>query len=107
MELATDIEKMTETLLGKAVPIQLGIVGVIYRSQEDVNAGKPIKEVLQFEKNYFQDKFPAIAHQQGIPYLAKKLCPILSKHIATHCPELKVTVYQISKPKSYFLYFYV
>lgn len=42
IDLAPDVDKITETLQGKVVPVKLGIIGVINRSQEDIENDKTI-----------------------------------------------------------------
>ncbi|KAK6927677.1 Dynamin, N-terminal [Dillenia turbinata] len=78
-------------LLGKVVPLRLGYVGVVNRSQEDINKNRSIAEALSFEKHFFRDHsvYHGLADHCGIPQLAKKLNQILEQHIRMILPGLK------------------
>jgi dynamin 1-like protein len=43
-------------LLGNVVPLRLGYVGVVNRSQEDIAANKSIREALVYEENFFRSR---------------------------------------------------
>lgn len=64
-----------DILLGKVIPLKLGFIGVINRSQEDINNKKKIHESVTAETNFFQ-KHPAyrsISSRLGTSFLAKSL----------------------------------
>ncbi|KAK9120712.1 hypothetical protein Syun_018329 [Stephania yunnanensis] len=88
MDRGTDARKF---LLGKVIPLRLGYVGVVNRSQEDINKNRSIKDALAFEEEFFR-KTPAyngLADRCGLPQLAKKLNQILVQHIKAALPALK------------------
>lgn len=64
-----------EVLTGKVVPLKLGFIGVINRSQEDINSNKKISEALECEQIFFRRhlSYRVIASKLGTPYLAKTL----------------------------------
>ncbi|XP_058222265.1 dynamin-related protein 3A-like [Rhododendron vialii] len=78
-------------LLGNIVPLRLGYVGVVNRSQEDINKNRSIAEALAYEEQFFHDNpiYNGLADRCGIPQLAKKLNQILEQHIQTVLPGLK------------------
>ncbi|XP_042499806.1 dynamin-related protein 3B-like [Macadamia integrifolia] len=78
-------------LLGKVIPLRLGYVGVVNRSQEDINQNRSIKDALVYEDNFFRSRpvYNGLADRCGIPQLAKKLNQILVQHIKTVLPGLK------------------
>ncbi|KAK9273908.1 hypothetical protein L1049_018720 [Liquidambar formosana] len=78
-------------LLGKVVPLRLGYVGVVNRSQEDINKNRSIAEALAYEQKFFHDHpvYHGLSNRCGIPQLAKKLNQILELHIRTVLPDLK------------------
>lgn len=78
-------------LLGKVVPLRLGYVGVVNRSQEDINKNRSIAEALGYEEQFFHDNpvYHGLSDRCGIPQLAKKLNQILEQHIRTVLPSLK------------------
>lgn len=78
-------------LLGKVVPLCLGYVGVVNRSQEDINKNRSIQEAFAYEENFFHDHpvYNGLSDRCGIPQLAKKLNQILEQHIRMVLPGLK------------------
>ncbi|KAK6781561.1 hypothetical protein RDI58_019357 [Solanum bulbocastanum] len=78
-------------LLGKVIPLRLGYVGVVNRSQEDINNNRPIREALAYEEQFFRDYhvYRGLSDRCGIPQLAKKLNQILEQHIRNVLPTLK------------------
>ncbi|AQK98609.1 Dynamin-related protein 3A [Zea mays] len=78
-------------LLGNVIPLKLGYVGVVNRSQQDINSDLSIKDALAREEKFFrtQPAYHGLAQYCGIPQLAKKLNQILVQHIKTVLPGLK------------------
>ncbi|KAD6454285.1 hypothetical protein R6Q59_016095 [Mikania micrantha] len=78
-------------LLGKVIPLRLGYVGVVNRSQEDIILNRTIKDALLAEEKFFRNHpvYNELADCCGVPQLAKKLNQILVKHIKTVLPGLK------------------
>ncbi|KAI8026241.1 Dynamin-related protein 3A [Camellia lanceoleosa] len=78
-------------LLGKVIPLRLGYVGVVNRSQEDIMLNRSIKDALVAEEKFFRSRpvYSDLADRCGVPQLAKKLNQILVQHIKTVLPGLK------------------
>ncbi|CAL4953011.1 unnamed protein product [Urochloa decumbens] len=78
-------------LLGNVIPLKLGYVGVVNRSQQDINSDLSIKDALAREEKFFrtQPAYHGLTQYCGIPQLAKKLNQILVQHIKTVLPGLK------------------
>uniref|UniRef100_F6H3K1 Dynamin-related protein 3A n=1 Tax=Vitis vinifera TaxID=29760 RepID=F6H3K1_VITVI len=78
-------------LLGNIVPLSLGYVGVVNRSQEDLNQNRSISEALAYEDQFFHDHpvYHGLSDCCGVPQLAKKLNQILEHHIRMVLPSLK------------------
>ncbi|XP_006357068.1 dynamin-related protein 3A-like isoform X2 [Solanum tuberosum] len=78
-------------LLGKVIPLRFGYIGVVNRSQEDINNNRPIREALAYEEQFFRDYhvYRGLSDRCGIPQLAKKLNQILEQHIRNVLPTLK------------------
>ena len=94
MDAGTDAMDM---LCGRVIPVKLGIIGVVNRSQADIKSKKvwlnlliifllfrrkycgffvlfqTIDESLRDEVSFLQRKYPAIASRNGTSYLAKTL----------------------------------
>ncbi|XP_072942240.1 dynamin-1-like protein isoform X3 [Epargyreus clarus] len=81
-----------DILCGRVIPVKLGIIGVVNRSQQDIIDKKSITDALKDEATYLQRKYPTIATRNGTPYLAKTLNRLLMHHIRDCLPELKVRV---------------
>ncbi|PAV70391.1 hypothetical protein WR25_06429 isoform C [Diploscapter pachys] len=81
-----------DVLMGKVVPVKLGIIGIVNRSQQAINDGKPIQEAIKDEQHFLQKKYPTLASRNGTPYLAKKLNMLLMHHIRNCLPALKARV---------------
>ncbi|KAK6143660.1 hypothetical protein DH2020_024008 [Rehmannia glutinosa] len=81
-------------LLGKVIPLRLGYVGVVNRSQEDILLNRSIKDALIAEEKFFRSRpvYNDLAERCGVPQLAKKLNQILVQHIKTVLPGLKTRI---------------
>lgn len=62
-----------DVLTGRLVPVKLGIIGVVNRSQADIQGKKPIEDCLKDEVKFLHRKYPTLASRNGIQYLAKTL----------------------------------
>ncbi|KAL3724011.1 hypothetical protein ACJRO7_036089 [Eucalyptus globulus] len=88
MDRGTDARNL---LLGKVIPLRLGYVGVVNRSQEDIMLNRSIKDALVAEEKFFRGRpvYNGLADRCGVPQLAKKLNQILVQHIKAVLPGLK------------------
>ncbi|XP_057323409.1 dynamin-1-like protein isoform X2 [Microplitis mediator] len=81
-----------DILCGRVIPVKLGIIGVVNRSQQDIMNNKSIEEALKDESLFLQRKYPTLANRNGTPYLAKTLNRLLMHHIRDCLPDLKTRV---------------
>lgn len=81
-----------DILCGRVIPVKLGIIGVVNRSQQDIIDKKVIEEQLKDEVAFLQRKYPTLATRNGTPYLAKTLNRLLMHHIRDCLPDLKTRV---------------
>ncbi|XP_028398163.1 dynamin-1-like protein [Dendronephthya gigantea] len=81
-----------DILYGRVVPVKLGIIGVVNRSQLDINNRKTIAEALEDEHHFFQQHYPALSAKNGTKFLARSLNKLLMHHIRNCLPELKSRV---------------
>ncbi|KAJ8768962.1 hypothetical protein K2173_023957 [Erythroxylum novogranatense] len=88
MDRGTDAHNL---LQGKVIPLRLGYVGVVNRSQEDIMFNRSIKDALVAEEKFFRTHpvYNGLADRCGVPQLAKKLNQILVQHIKALLPGLK------------------
>jgi len=81
-----------DILCGRVIPVKLGIIGVINRSQQDIKDNKSIQEAMKDEASFLQRKYPTLATRNGTAYLAKTLNRLLMHHIRDCLPDLKTRV---------------
>lgn len=64
-----------DILTGRVYPLKLGFIGVVNRSQQDINASLPMNAALEHETEFFKNHpaYRNIAHRNGTKYLAKTL----------------------------------
>lgn len=91
MDRGTDARNL---LQGKVIPLRLGYVGVVNRSQEDIQMNRSIKDALVAEEKFFRSRpvYSGLADSCGIPQLAKKLNQILAQHIKAVLPGLRAHI---------------
>lgn len=82
----------TEVLNGNVLPVKLGIIGVVNRSQQDIKDNKTINEQLLSETEFFKQNYPELAETSGTAYLATTLSNLLIQHIRNHVPDLQQRV---------------
>lgn len=80
-----------DILENKFLPLRRGYIGVVNRSQKDINGRKDIHEALQAEKKFFVShaSYRHIADRLGTPFLQKTLNQQLTNHIRDTLPEFK------------------
>lgn len=78
-----------DLLTGKIIPVKLGIIGVVNRSQQDILDSKTIEEALHDEKVFLRQHYPALAMRNGTTYLAQTLNRLLMQHIRDTLPVLR------------------
>lgn len=81
-----------DILSGRVIPVKLGIIGVVNRSQQDILDKKSIEDSLKHEAAFLHKKYPTLASKNGTPYLAKTLNRLLMYHIRDCLPDLKTRV---------------
>ncbi|GAB6021468.1 UAA transporter [Chamberlinius hualienensis] len=81
-----------DVLCGRVIPVKLGIIGVVNRSQQDIANKKTIEATLKDEATFLQRKYPSLATRNGSPYLSKTLNRLLMHHIRDCLPDLKTRV---------------
>ncbi|KAM6930346.1 dynamin-1-like protein isoform 2-T2 [Xenentodon cancila] len=85
-----------EVLLGRVIPVRLGIIGVVNRSQHDINIQKSLEDSMKDEQTFLQRHYPSLASRAGSRYLAKTLSRLLMHHIRECLPDLKTRVTVLS-----------
>jgi replication fork clamp-binding protein CrfC len=88
MDEGTDARDILENRL---LPLRRGYVGVVNRSQKDIDGKKDIKAALMAERNFFLTH-PAYKHmveRMGTAFLQKTLNQQLTNHIRDTLPALR------------------
>ena len=80
-----------DILENKLLPLRRGYVGVVNRSQRDIDQRKDITAALQAEKRFFlaHPAYRSMADRLGTPYLQKVLNQQLTNHIRETLPGLR------------------
>ncbi|XP_037624330.1 dynamin-1-like protein isoform X4 [Sebastes umbrosus] len=81
-----------DVLMGRVIPVKLGIIGVVNRSQLDINNKKLVADAIRDEYAFLQKKYPSLANRNGTKYLARTLNRLLMHHIRDCLPELKTRI---------------
>lgn len=71
-----------EILTGRTYPLKLGFIGVVNRSQQDINLDLPMDEARRKEEEFFNTHpvYRNISHRCGTKFLAKTL-----NHVSFSC----------------------
>ncbi|RWS22855.1 dynamin-like protein, partial [Leptotrombidium deliense] len=79
-----------DILDNKVVPLKRGYIGVVNRSQADINNNIDIRAAIDAEDNFFKthDAYHDIASRLGTPFLQKTLNEQLIVHIRNALPAL-------------------
>lgn len=80
-----------DILSGRVYPLKLGFIGVVNRSQQDIQAGKSLSEALGGEADFFRHHpaYRNMANRCGTHFLAKTLNTTLMGHIRDRLPDIK------------------
>ncbi|CAD6886090.1 unnamed protein product [Tilletia caries] len=80
-----------DILTGRVYPLKLGFIGVVNRSQQDINGNVPMDVARRAEEEFFRNHlaYRNIAHRCGTKYLAKTLNQVLMNHIRDKLPDMK------------------
>lgn len=80
-----------DILSGRVYPLKLGFIGVVNRSQQDIQGNKPLAEALSSERDFFKmhPAYRNMATRCGTQYLAKTLNTTLMGHIRERLPDIK------------------
>jgi len=88
MDQGTDARDILEN---KVFPLRRGYIGVINRSQKDIEGKKDIRASLEAERKFFatHPSYQHIAERCGTPYLQRVLNQQLTNHIRDTLPALR------------------
>ncbi|KAL7396568.1 hypothetical protein ABVT39_008010 [Epinephelus coioides] len=88
MDEGTDARQILENRL---LPLRRGYIGVVNRSQKDIDGKKDIKAALLAEKNFFlsHPAYKHMAENMGTPYLQRTLNQQLTNHIRDTLPAFR------------------
>jgi dynamin 1-like protein len=80
-----------DILSGRVYPLKLGFIGVVNRSQQDIQSGKSLSEALKSEAEFFRHHpaYRNMANRCGTQFLAKTLNTTLMAHIRDRLPDIK------------------
>lgn len=80
-----------DILSGRVYPLKLGFIGVVNRSQQDIQSGKALSDALRAESEFFRHNpaYRNMANRCGTQFLAKTLNTTLMSHIRDRLPDIK------------------
>ena len=80
-----------DILSGRVYPLKLGFIGVVNRSQQDIQGNKPLADALKDEADFFRHNpaYRNMATRCGTQFLAKSLNNTLMAHIRDRLPDIK------------------
>ncbi|BEJ13643.1 hypothetical protein CspHIS471_0308170 [Cutaneotrichosporon sp. HIS471] len=80
-----------DVLTGRTYPLKLGFIGVVNRSQQDINLDLPMEDARRKEEEFFTQHpvYRNISHRCGTRFLAKTLNSVLMNHIREKLPDMK------------------
>ncbi|XP_034402570.1 dynamin-1a isoform X2 [Cyclopterus lumpus] len=88
MDEGTDAKDILEN---KLLPLRRGYIGVVNRSQKDIDGRKDINAAMAAERKFFLSHpgYRHLADRMGTPYLQKMLNQQLTNHIRDTLPSLR------------------
>ncbi|PAA65118.1 hypothetical protein BOX15_Mlig009929g1 [Macrostomum lignano] len=88
MDQGTDAREVLEN---KLLPLRRGYIGVVNRSQKDIEGRKDIKAAMAAERKFFlsHPSYRHMAERMGTPYLQRCLNQQLTNHIRETLPSLR------------------
>ena len=80
-----------DILSGRVYPLKLGFIGVVNRSQQDIQGSKSLADALKDEADFFRHNpaYRNMANRCGTQFLAKSLNNTLMTHIRERLPDIK------------------
>ncbi|XP_071947301.1 dynamin-1-like isoform X2 [Antedon mediterranea] len=91
LDLMDDGTDARDILENRLLPLRRGYIGVVNRSQKDIDGQKDIKAALAAERKFFLShaSYRHLADKMGTPYLQKVLNQQLTNHIRDTLPQLR------------------
>ncbi|KAK0405474.1 hypothetical protein QR680_018014 [Steinernema hermaphroditum] len=91
MDEGTDARDILEN---KTLPLKRGYIGVVNRSQKDIDGQKSLGEALKSERSFFKKHhaYRHMANRHGTPFLQKYLNEQLTHHIKIVLPVLRANI---------------
>ena len=78
---------------GKLCPLRKGYIGIVNRSQKEINGNKRINDALKKEEDFFQNgPYKSLSHKMGSKYLQGYLSKELMSHIRNLLPDLLLSL---------------
>jgi dynamin 1-like protein len=80
-----------DILSGRVYPLKLGFIGIVNRSQHDIQTSKSLHDALSAERDFFRHHpaYRNMANKCGTQFLAKSLNQTLMTHIRDRLPDIK------------------
>ncbi|GAB5365648.1 hypothetical protein AAMO2058_001076000 [Amorphochlora amoebiformis] len=92
-----------DMLNGKVIKLKHGYVGMVNRSQADIDRGKTVKQAISDETKFFRSHqaYRSISHKLGTNFLTMRLNNILVQHIKKVLPSMSTKISQQLQEKEH------
>ena len=95
MDEGTDARDILEN---RFLPLKKGYIGVVNRSQKDIDTKKDLRAAMEAEREFFlTSPYKKMASKMGTKYLQQVLNKELSNHIRSKLPEIRAEIIKKSK----------
>ncbi|XP_060868793.1 dynamin-1-like protein [Metopolophium dirhodum] len=91
------LQDSNDLLCGHKIPVKLGIIGVVNRSQKDIVENKSMDTALSAETEFLKINYPDIYKKHGNKALVHTLQTVLITHIKKVYPQLRVQLEEMKK----------
>lgn len=91
------LQDTKDLLCGRRIPVKLGIIGVVNRSQKDIVENKSMDATLKSETEFLKTNYPDICTKHGNRALAHTLQMVLITHIKKVYPKLKIELEEMKQ----------
>ncbi|XP_001949574.1 dynamin-1-like protein [Acyrthosiphon pisum] len=91
------LQDTNDLLCGRKIPVKLGIIGVVNRSQKDIVENKSMDAALSAETEFLKNNYPDIHKKHGNEALVHTLQTVLITHIKKVFPQLRVELEEMKR----------
>ncbi|CAL8117628.1 unnamed protein product [Orchesella dallaii] len=76
------------TGVSQDVQVKLGMIGLVNRSQKDIDNNFSVEQQMEKEKSFLNNNYTDLVERNGVPFLRKRLQELLVQHIWKCLPDI-------------------